>query len=246
MKNLILLFLVIGAVVSTETTLTNTAEDNLWKITYVATTTGQFYSFTLSFTTPTTLATNPATIIPVAQYVGVACVPTLSDFVIAVPAVVRGAFFFTAVNDGAGGAGDLATNQANTNWGPLVLTYAPSALYTADSTIDAGKLVRNCALGGGFDAPVIANNVATYTFTVAAACGTIPQMGTAWFGKCFAIKATAVATVPSTADNVVPAADIVGELDVTFPGTTTVCALNGASTFATGATILAGIAYLQF
>jgi hypothetical protein len=250
MKNLILLFLVIGAAVCTEITLTNTTGDHLWKLTYLATTTGQTYSFTLSYTKPSVAATAASTLITFDNSIGVVCVPTLPDFSF-VTTVARSAFIFSVTNPTGTGAGSSATNDATTNWGPLVLTYAAGGVYvtTAGSVTfspGAAGFISNCPLITPAALPVIANGIVTYTFAIANACISLPKMGTAWSAKCFAVIDSVPGNAPQLATLTTAANAIVGAMDVTVAGTTTTCATSGASTFATGATILAGIAYLQF
>jgi hypothetical protein len=243
MKNLILLFLVIGAAVSTAVTLTNTTGDYLWTLTYATPATGSFYSFVVTYTRPTRASTAGDPLIAASQFIGVACFPTISTFAFTT-AVARPAFIFSATTTDA----NPALNNADTKWGPLVLNYFSGALYTtgasaALNTGAAAPLPAACALVGATK-PVLANGIATWTFTIAAACVDLPQMGTAHFAKCIAIGTQAESLI--LVEKAITAATVFGAMDVTFPGTTTTCATAGASTFATGATILAGIAYLQF
>jgi hypothetical protein len=241
MKNLILLFLVIGAVVSTEVQLSTTAGDHVWKITYAATTTGQFYSFKLTYTKPTVAALVNQPYIAASQAIGVVCMPTVSTF--DVTGAARSAFIFYILSSGSA----IAANDAVTNWGALALGHLPAAIYTA-ATPDfvSGGSTSTCALTGATAPTSVVAGVATYTFTVAAACVDLPPMGTAWYAKCFAVPTIAVGDAPYVVLKTIATGFIKGIMDVTFAGTTTTCATTGASTFATGATILAGIAYLQF
>jgi hypothetical protein len=245
MKNLILLFLVIGAAVSTAVTLTNTTGDYLWTLEYKAVATGQFYSFVLTFTRPSIAATAAQVYIAADSAIGVVCVPSVSTFAVTA-AQERSAFVFSTSSKTG-----TALNDNAANWDVLVLTHWSSGLYNPGTNFVTGGTVITCGLvGTGATTPVITNGVVTWTFTVAAACLDLPQMGTGWFAKCFATPTVLDAASPALVTQTFAVGStpptLLGALDVTFPGTTTVCALNGASTFATGATILAGIAYLQF
>jgi hypothetical protein len=238
-------YLVIGAVVSTEVQLTTTAGNLVWKLNYLGVTTGQFYSFTLSYTKPTVAATAAQAYITNSNSIAVVCVPTLSNFDVTVAGSPRSAFIFSSTNAGAA----PATNDNIANWGPLVIGHAASGVYvttTGSVSFTPGLAVTNCPLVTAAAVPVLANGIATYTFALAASCFNLPQMGTGWYAKCFAQTDLATAGSSQTGGANVVAATIVGAMDVTFAGTTTTCATTGASTFATGATILAGIAYLQF
>jgi hypothetical protein len=245
MKNLILLLLVIGAAVS-QIALTTLAAQK-WTLTYVSASTS-FYSFTLSY--EVTGAAVPASyLVAASSNMGVVCIPTLSTF--AINTTARAGFTFT-VDNGAGGA---AANNAEANWLPLKLISQPTMTYANSGSISTGTaadgtvcpIVIPAVTGGNTaDFPTFSSGVVTWAFTVATPCGVLPAMGAAWYAKCYAVASVLIGT--TNVDDIAGAAvalTTVGENNVTVAATTTVCAVSGASTFATGATILAGIAYLQ-
>jgi hypothetical protein len=239
MKNLILLFLVIGAVVSTDVALTTTGE--IWTLTYNAVTGTDVYSFGIKYDNAATSAT---TVIANAKFIGVICFPVASDFVLTVVDAVsaaRPAFAITtlAVTSAAASAATLGAD-----WNGLALTYLPAAYLSTTTQIKTLTSFTACILDPADGAPTLNSTDFTlsWTRTVAAKCGNLPSMGTTWYAKCYAMSSA------NGVDLVADGATVtVGNgLDVTFSAPTACAVSAGASTFATGATILAGIAYLQF
>jgi hypothetical protein len=251
MNTLILLFLVIGAVVSQTFKLTTTAAasgtDPLWSLTTLPTTDFSFLRFTLSYDAGA--APTDAILAIDNSNFGVACM------------IVDSAFDLTAADDdsarrkgfslsvrGQGAMIGASNTGSDTNWLTLMLHQHNGMKYKTTGTIEAGLAVAPCSivLDPVATIPERINNVLFWTFDVTDSCGNIPTLGSTWYAKCFAIPSTAVG-IP----DVGPLADIpiTNARDVTFtvPAAVTICATEtGASTFATGATILAGIAYLQF
>jgi hypothetical protein len=230
MKNLILLFLVIGAVVSS-TALSN-ATGEVWAITYTAPTSPDYYSFTLTYDGQDTADGNYISLNT--QVIGVACIPTSSTFALAAGQNNNAFSFSVAANATA------ATNTAATNWADLKMM-EHSTVGFAGTTLTMGAAATTLECPITVARPTFANYVVTWTFTVATGCGPAPQIGSSFFAVCYAIPDN---TVLFSADNAA-LANTVG-FSVTYTAPTTTCATTGASTFATGATILAGIAYLQF
>jgi hypothetical protein len=239
MKNLILLFLVIGAAVSQITLTTNaTATSPVWTLTYGAPVAGLIrYSFTLTYyagTASSSVSTANT------QNIGVACWFTDSAFALASPATAPGISFSVP------GSGSAATTAASTAWGTLAMSSHAALVHTSDLLFDSGNTV-SCPIvmtQTGQPLPVVSAFTATWTFTVLNFCGTLPQHSNAYFGRCVSVADQA--KVLTTAGGVL-AVDTLGAKNVTVTVATTTCATTtGASTFATGATILAGIAYLQF
>jgi hypothetical protein len=246
MKNLILLFLVIGAVVS-ETTLTTigtaaTAAVPLWTITYSAVTGLEYLSFVVTYFGGT------ADFEPVAKAddsFGVACLFTDSAFDVNATQVRAGFSLSVVGNADTTGPVLVPTKMSvDTNWQPLVMTSHPNIKYNSAIEIETGGSGVVCPLVGtpADGKPVLTDLTATWTFTVQSGCGPIPQSGSAFYAKCFAIASETKLIATTTTLTFIAA----GITDVTIAAATTTCATTGASTFATGATILAGIAYLQF
>jgi hypothetical protein len=249
MKNLILLLLVIGAVVNAFelTTSPNSTVGALWSLTYATpTATSIAYSITLSLdigmgsTLSTVITANT-------HFVGVICMPTNSDFLIDVGAVVRPAYSFSVIGGSANPAQNIQSSVTDTDYAVLKMTYHPLAALTTATTITTGATSTDCAITSGASATnaVITNGVVTWTLVVTAGCGNFPKTGQQWYAKCYAAKNLLVAIVPSEAGGVT-LAGLTAAKDVSVVIATAACATTGASTFATGATILAGIAYLQF
>jgi hypothetical protein len=234
MKNLILLFLVIGAVVS-QVSLTTTV-NQLWAITSatpVAVT--DYYSFTLTYNGGATTSVDYIT--TSTQEIGVVCIPTPSNFAVAASATSFG-FSFSVPANATG-----AKSDATTNWGPLKMTSHSTLTYTVltNKVLTAGTAVNvACTIA---QVHTVANYVHQWVITVSTQCANFRQLGSAASFACFSYDDTAqiISGTGAAADITVGAAT-----NVAFTQTTTVCAVSGASTFATGATILAGIAYLQF
>jgi hypothetical protein len=218
---LILLICLIGAAMSATTLTTGTA--TLWTLTYLtpAATTNN-YNLTVAYSTGVTAS---ATVATSGQEIGVICLLTVANYTLTASATVNQTGF--AFGQTATGT---ATNSAAAFWGPLKLTSFTSAKYASDTSITAGTVVADCALVTP-TAPAYAAFVHTYSFSSVAVCPGLGIKGALWYARCFHKTATTVLTTGTTGSFVVSAAK-----NVTV----------GASTFAAGATILAGIAYLQF
>jgi hypothetical protein len=246
MKNLILLFLVIGAVVSTAVVLTNTtdAAKAEWTLTYVTpASTAIRYSFILSYNSGN--GTTEETLIAAeTSSIGVVCIPTDPSYNLATTTTGRPAYSFSQIGTAGNPSKNTQASVDATHFGPLLMTYHPSTTYTtADTTVTTLAAQIDCPLtNAGATNIVVAEGVLTWTFTVAATCGNLPVMGQDFYARCWAVKNQGI--VVSKADGVA-ITTLSGGKDVSIV-TTTTCATTGASTFATGATILAGIAYLQF
>jgi hypothetical protein len=247
MKNLILLLLVIGAVVNAVdlTTVVDPAsiDDPLWTIAYNTATASRYYTFTVTY------YGGPSAITPIVAETtggtndfGVICVFTESTFA---PAVsnANNAFSFAVPSTTAASSAVGATTGATARWGTPTMQSYPLITYAATPTLTVATVV-SCPIAmtqAGAPLPVITSFTASWTFTVAAACGNLPPAGATWYAVCYAVK-DQVKIIAAT-----PTITLVGTKNVTVTTAATACATTtGASTFATGATILAGIAYLQF
>jgi hypothetical protein len=252
MKNLIILFLVIGAVVS-QTTLTTigsaaTADLPLWTLTYANATDTNYYSFTLTYYAGDTASTAVAASAPAIGSggapatlgnMGVACLFTESNFTLETGNVKRGvAFSIPSLSNGD------ATTSENTSWGTLAMTSYAEITYTVGSGSTMFKIGStagtDCPIvitNTGTPLPVVANFTVSWTFTVASLCGSLPAMGAGWYARCFH-SADGSSLFVAASQN----PQLVGGKSVTVYAAIT----TGASIFATGAIILAGIAYLQF
>jgi hypothetical protein len=251
MKNLILLLLVIGAVVSTTYNLTTPASPAttaapLWTLTYDSATASTFYSLTLTYYAGDTASNEPVAIssgTAGSQNMGVACFITDSTFALVTTGTgTFPAFTFSIPN--AVSTGTAATTAASTNWTPLAMTAHVAATFTFTGTTFTGGGFADCPIvqTDSTTLPTVTAFTASWTFTVAKLCGSLPVSGNAWYARCYAVEdADDLITIGTDA------ATLVAGNNVTVTATTTTCSTTtGASTFATGATILAGIAYLQF
>jgi hypothetical protein len=218
---LILLICLIGAAMSAE--LLTTGTTTLWTLTYLtpaATTTN--YNLTLAYSTGVTTGTTEVSSGSTMQ-IGVVCLTTVANFSL------------VAASSNAGfGFGSQATAASAINsitgWGALTLHILSAVTYTTDVLLTQTALGSACTLVSA-TAPTWAAYVHTYTFSSVAVCGNLGIMGGTWYARCFHKTSTAVIIGASSLDLVVSAAK-----NVTV----------GASNLAVGATILAGIAYLQF
>jgi hypothetical protein len=224
MKLAILLICLISAATCANVLTTGTATS--WTLTYLtpaATTTS--VNFTLAYSTG---ATAQATLIALsASTIGVVCIITTSNFtVVDTTLAVRG-FSFEAVSTAA-----TATNNAVAGWGALSIWTHPAMTHTSEASLMTGAGSSTCALTTVANTPAIASFVVTYTNSIPSACTNLAAKGVTWYARCYhKTDSATVANIAATATIAVTAAR-----NVTV----------GASTFATGATILAGIAYLQF
>jgi hypothetical protein len=251
MKNFILLLLVIGAVVSTTYNLTTPASPAttaapLWTLTYDSATASTFYSLTLTYyagdTDPNTPVAAGAGAAGTGN-MGVACFITDSTFALVTSSTgLFPAFVWSVPN--AGNGNTAATTAAGTSWGTLAMTGHVAATFTFTGTTFTGGGFADCPITqtDGTVLPTVSAFTASWTFTVAKLCGSLPVSGNAWYARCYAVEDTTSLITIGTA-----AADLVAGNNITVTATSTTCSTTtGASTFATGATILAGIAYLQF
>jgi hypothetical protein len=219
---LILLICLIATAMSATTLTTGTA--TLWTLTYMtpaATTT--IYNLTLAYSTGAT--TGSTTVNAASAEIGVICITTTSNFTLADGATSQAGFAFASV----AGAGGPATIDAVTNWAALTLFTMTALTKTTDIQIITTTTGTACVLTSAAT-PTYASFVHTYTFSAVATCTGLGIQGATWYARCFH-KATSATLLSTAATFVVSAAK-----NVTVQ----------ASTFAAGATILAGIAYLQF
>ena len=218
---LILLICLIGAAMSATTLTTGTA--TLWTLTYLtpaATTTS--YNLTLAYSTGVTTGT---TAVSASGFqIGVICLTTVANYTLTAASATNTGFGFGSTASGA------STIDAITNWGPLTLHTLASVTYTSDTSLTLGASGTTCTLVTP-TAPTWAVYVHTYTFSSVAVCGNLGIMGATWYARCFH-KATSATLLSASS----------GAITVSAAKNVTV----GASNFVTGATILAGIAYLQF
>jgi hypothetical protein len=217
---LILLICLIGAAMSATTLTSGTA--TLWTLTYLtpaATTT--IYNLTLSYSTG---VTTTAVVNVASAEIGVICLVLTSNFTLADAATGQAGFGFASI-----ASGGSASNNAVTNWAALTLYTLITVTKTTEVLITTTTTGTPCTLTSALT-PTYAAFVHTYTFSAVAQCTGLGIMGATWYARCFH-KATS-ANLLSTAQ----ALTVSAAKNVTVQ----------ASTFAAGATILAGIAYLQF
>jgi hypothetical protein len=221
---LILLICLIGAAMSAN--LLTTGTGTLWTMTYLtpaATTTS--YNLTLAYSTGVTTGTTQVS--ASAGHIGVVCIITTSNFTLTAASTANLGFAFGTTSTA------ITTINNVTGWGPLTLSSYNALTYTSDTTLVTGSAAANvvsCTLLTP-TAPTWAAYVHTYTFSSTSVCANVPLKSASWTARCFNKVTNAVLTTAVSATLTVSAAR-----NVTV----------GASTFAAGATILAGIAYLQF
>jgi hypothetical protein len=254
MKNLIILLLVIGAVVNALDLTTVTGErsidDPLWTITYGSRTASNYYNFVVTYSAGTTASTEAVATGNVGiNNMGVACYFTDSTFALTSGTATYRGFSLSVGN----AASSSAVTSAASGWTTLalvshtLLTYTVAGTTTTYTTPTLPSTIIPCPLVFTPVAvtPVLsADFTATWTFAVANTCGQLPAIETAWHAVCFHSK-TGTNLFTAAAAAVVVQTDTLKNVTYTAP-TTTCSTTTGASTFATGATILAGIAYLQF
>jgi hypothetical protein len=237
MKNLILLFLVIGAVVSQVTLTTGATVSPEWTLTYATPTGEDFYSYTITFGSADDSEINLHTS-AAALFAGVVCLETDATFD---HTTVGPGWAWTIAN-----ANDaVSKNTAVTNYAALALTYFPALDINDDEA--AGSTGNNgvlCAATAAAGAAAITSSSVGYVTTGINSCGNLKATGVAFYAKCYHIVAQSD-TIATTGVVAIDALTTGTNVTVTATAATT-CATTGASTFATGATILAGIAYLQF
>jgi hypothetical protein len=225
MKLAILLILLIGSVMSSNTMTSATA--NMWTLTYLdVSSTAIIYNFTLSYSEG---ATANADIVTAANNMGLICIITTLNFTLADDATATNAAF--SFSSGATtAAGD---NEILTNWDALTAQTHPSMIHTTDTSLATGASTANCPLTTVANTPTFASYVVSWANSLPALCTNWPIKGATWYARCFHMddQTKNIASTSSVTGVVVS-----GVKNVTI----------GASTFATGATILAGIAYLQF
>jgi hypothetical protein len=222
MKLIIVLILLIGAAVS-QTALTGSTS-NLWELMSSSPTTGTAYNLILRYGinaasgATTTVATS-------GQDIGVVCIATTSNFTLAAGAVAQVGWSMQSTATGT------ATIAASANWGDI-LVYSLSAItHTSDTSLLTGATGTACTKSISLGT-TISDQKAWWFFDITATCANLPAYGAVdWYGRCFH-KVAAIDKANESGKTLV----VSGAKNVTI----------GASTFATGATILAGIAYLQF
>jgi hypothetical protein len=199
-----------------------TGTTTLWTLTYMApAATTTIYNLTLAYSTGVTTAA----VVNVDTFsIGVICITLTSNFTLADGATAQAGFAFSSLATAA------ASNNAAAGWGALSLYVLASLTKTTDTSIIATVAASStCALTSAAT-PTYASFVHTYTFSAVAVCGTLGIRGATWYARCF--HKTTSATSLATA--------------ATFPVSAAKNVTVQASTFAASATILAGIAYLQF
>jgi hypothetical protein len=227
MKLLIVLFLVIGAVVSQiELTTPAAVTAPLWTLTYSAPTGFNYYSFSLTYYSGTS-ATDALAASGTSNSFGVACMITDSAFALATTDV-RAGFSFSVT-----GATNKASTSVNTDWEALLMVFHPTMVYNTGNTIDTGAASVACPITmtqTGQPLPDISTSVTPlWTFTVADGCGSLPPMGTGWFARCFSV-ADQGKIISATGD--IATVAVLGDTNITIAATTTACVLSGASTIA--------------
>jgi hypothetical protein len=253
MKNLILLFLVIGAAVSQVTLIAATTPalaTPKWTLTYATPATGQVLSYTLALDTGST-APLTYTTAGLTRNFGLACIITNSSHTVgSTIATGQPGFAFSWL----GQDGAIQNNvEATRIKSALVLTYFPTMFMTSVTGMTTGGSGTVCT-ANTFNAAGTATVettlnattlVSSWIVTSPNTCNALPLNTLGWYAKCYSIADGAELFGLTTTKNIVAT----NPTDVTVVSTAAAaaaCATTGALTFATGATILAGIAYLQF
>jgi hypothetical protein len=220
MKSIIILILLIGTAMSTTTFTSGTATK--WQLLSSTPVTGQTFDLQVMFSTGA--ATGDVAVS--GNTIGVICIVLTSNFTIAANTAGQAGFAMTST-----ASGGTAAISAITNWGALVTYPLATVTYVSDSGITTTLTSTACG-AANVDAITLSNNEIKWAFDITGACANIPLITSTatWYGRCFH-KNTSAVSVATAATFVVSA-----------PQNVTI----GASTFAAGATILAGIAYLQF
>jgi hypothetical protein len=246
MKNLIILFLVIGAVVSQVVLTTGTATAAIeWTLTYATPTGENFYGYTLQVKAKDLSNAAMSTDASNAEFFGVVCLETTSTFDHATPGPGWG-WSMTSTGSAASTLGTVA------GFATLTLTYFPlldinegagTEGIGAGNTGATNTVCSVASTSAGVATTGVANSVEFVT-TAINSCGNLKASGVAFYAKCYNVAAQ---TAPWSGTSTVTLTAINTGTNVTVSATATTCSTTtGASTLATGATILAGIAYLQF
>jgi hypothetical protein len=224
MKLAILLICLISTATCSEILTSTTA--TLWTFTYLTpAATTMAYNFTLSYSTGATAAADVIT--SPSNTVGVVCIITNSNFTVVSTDGASTGFTFEAISD----AGSAKNNAAGA-WNSLSLWTHPNMTHTSENSLMTGTGSSTCPLTTVVNTPIAANFVITYTNSIPLACTNLQAKDTTWYARCYhqVVSANIVSKAASVTITVSAAKNVT----------------VGASTFATGATILAGIAYLQF
>jgi hypothetical protein len=223
MKLIIILILLVGTAISQTAYTTDTATK--WTVASVdpTTSTGITYDFIARYGigAASGATTQVATI---GQEIGLICLVTTSNFTLADGATAQVGWSFSSIATGT------TTIAATTNWGDA-LVYSLSAItHTTDTSLITGATGTACATTNVTPTTILSMEI-YFLFDIVSTCTNVPVYKVNWYGRCFhkAASTNLIATSGNT-------------LVVSSAKNLTV----GASTFATGATILAGIAYLQF
>jgi hypothetical protein len=224
MKLVILLICLISAASCSE--ILTSSSSTLWTFTYLTPAVNTTaYNFTLAYSTGATVSA--AVITTAGNTVGVVCIITTSNFTVVDTASSSVGFGFEAVSTAG-----TALNDVAAAWNAITLWTHPAMTHTSEISLDTGAGSSNCAMTTVANVPTAASFVITYTNSVPSACANLQAMGVTWYGRCY-----------HQGDSV-KVASIAGSVTIAVSAAKNVTV--GASTFATGATILAGIAYLQF
>jgi hypothetical protein len=223
MKSIIILILLVGTAISQTEYTTDTATK--WTVASVdpTTSTGITYDFVarLGIGAASGATTQIATI---GQEIGLICLVTTSNFTLADGATAQVGWSFSSIATGT------TTIAVSTGWGDM-LVYSLSAItHNSDTSLTTGATGTACATTN-VELTTIVSLEVYFRFDVTATCANVPVYGVNWYGRCFH-KAASTNLVSDSGNTLV----VSSAKNLTI----------GASKLATGATILAGIAYLQF
>ena len=222
MKSIIILILLVGTAMS-QTTFTTDAV-NKWKILSLTPDSTVTYDLIAQYEigaasgATTQVATN-------GQDIGVVCIVTTSNFSLADGATGQVGWSMTSTATGT------TTIASSTNWGSMLVTSLTALTHTSDTSLLTGATGTACTTTNVLPV-VVVDQILYWFFDITGACANIPLINAAtWYARCFH-KAASTSLVSANSQTLV----VSSAKNVTI----------GASTFAAGATILAGIAYLQF
>jgi hypothetical protein len=224
MKSIIILILLVGTAISQVEFTADTATKWTLGSADPSTTTGITYDFTVRYGigAATGATTQVAT---VNQEIGLICIVTASNFSLADG--VSGQVGWAMVSIATG----TTTIGATTGWGNMLVWSLSAITKTTDTSLLTGATGTACTTTNVLPT-TLTNQEIYFLFDISGTCTNLPLFGAVdSYARCFH-KAASTNLVSANAQT----------LAVSSAKNVTI----GASTFAAGATILAGIAYLQF
>jgi hypothetical protein len=203
-----------------QTTLTG-ADATLWQAQSATPTTGSTYSMVVQYSIGA--SSGDTTTVTSTQDIGVVCLITTENFTLADGDTAAG-FSLQTLSTG------VATIAASTNWGVMLVYSLTAVTHTTDVQLVTGSTGTACTTSNVIPM-VISDEKAWWFFDIADACTSLPLSTATWYARCFHKAA---------------ATDLASETGKTLVVSAAKNVTGAALTFATGATVLAGVAYLQF